>query len=229
MLVSSEKVIVNDIGLTQAINYGLDDFRQSVIRYSVVNNNIKDSNSVSKGIRLDFTDLNYTVVRPSDGAVLELLKDINGTIPGGQMCALMGASGAGKSTLLDVLAARKNVGTITGKILFDGIERNSALSRNIAYVMQDDLHIPNLTVKETLYFAAELRMDESESDQAKLDRVNTVINMLLLSDVENSIVGGGVIRGLPGGKRRRVSIGVEIVNFPGLIFLDGILSFNLIL
>ena len=206
-------------GPAQNKSTNLEDFRASMAI-------TKDDRNACEGIQLDFSNLSYSVTRENDNSVLQLLSNINGTILPGKMCALMGASGAGKSTLLDVLAGRKNVGTISGDILFDGVERNASLSRNMAYVMQDDLHIPNLTVKETLYFAAELRMDESETVEAKIARVDKVMTMLLLSDVENAIVGGGLIRGLPGGKRRRVSIGVEIVNFPRLLFLDGKVMFT---
>ena len=161
------------------------------------------------------------MVNPKDQQTLTLLSKINGTVKPGEMCALMGASGAGKSTLLDVLAARKNTGEITGSILFDGAERNPEISRNIAYVMQDDIHLPMLSVRETLLFAAHLRMDMSNSLDEKNQRVEKMIDILSLQDVANTVVGNHLIRGIPGGKKRRLSIGVEIINFPGLIFLDG--------
>ena len=71
----------------------------------------------------------------------------------------MGSSGAGKSTLLDVLAKRKTFGNIQGTILYNGKEiKSSHLPTNIAgYVRQDDYHYGQLTVRQTLNYAADLR------------------------------------------------------------------------
>jgi hypothetical protein len=110
-----------------------------------------DINEVmSRGMRLIFLDVDYKV------PTKHILKGISGRVHPGEMCALMGASGAGKSTLLDVIAARKSKGEISGQILFNGEERSIGIMRQTAYVMQDTVHIPVLTVRETLQFAARL-------------------------------------------------------------------------
>ena len=88
-----------------------------------------------------------------------MLKGVSGRAQPGELCALMGSSGAGKSTLLDVLAGRKTLGTIEGEIYFNGGPRTASVVRSTAYVMQDNVHISSLTVRETLHYAAALRMD----------------------------------------------------------------------
>ena len=130
------------------------------------------------------------------------------------------ASGAGKSTLLDVLANRKTTGEIRGKVLFDGEERSIATNRSSAYVMQDNIHIAVLTVRQTLTYAAHLRMPETVSLKEKNIRINKVLDLLGLTSHENDIVGNEIIRGLSGGQVKRLSIGVEIINLPTCIFLD---------
>lgn len=151
---------------------------------------------------------------------VQLLHDVYGEACPGEMVALMGSSGAGKSTLLDILADRKTTGTISGQILFNGEERSEMVAKASAYVMQDNVHIGMLTVRETLYFAAELRLDEQWDQETKKRRVDKVIAMLGLSHVQHTIVGTDLQRGISGGQLKRLSIGVEIINLPDILFLD---------
>ena len=127
-----------------------------------------------------------------------------------------GASGAGKSTLLDVLAQRKTTGTISGQILYN---YSPALTSS-AYVMQDNVHIASLTVKESLWYAAQLRLPEQWSTVEKEERVQHILQVLGLTAVANTIVGNEYKRGISGGQAKRLSIGVEIINLPDLMFLD---------
>jgi ABC-type multidrug transport system fused ATPase/permease subunit len=143
---------------------------------------------LARGCRLVFSGLVYKVPNPKQrGSELTLLNGVDGIVNAGEMCALMGASGAGKSTLLDVLAGRKTVGTITGDILFNGAPRSAAVMKSVAYVMQDNVHIGTLTVKQTLYYAAELRLSEFMSRKDKDQRIEQVITMLGLEHVANTM------------------------------------------
>ena len=129
--------------------------------------------------------------------------------------------GAGKSTLLDVLADRKTTGKVSGIISFNGKERNIGVQLSSAYVMQDDVHIGLLSVRECLRYAGRLRLDESWTLEAKEDRVNLLLNMLGLMEVADTCVGDDLTRGISGGQRKRLSIAVEIIHLPNLIYLDG--------
>jgi ABC-type multidrug transport system ATPase subunit len=170
-----------------------------------------------KGCQLLFRDVAYSVPTKSDPVgEMQVLRGVTGRVSAGEMCALMGASGAGKSTLLDVLAKRKTSGRVTGEITYNG-DSNMCTS---AYVMQDNVHIDVLTVRETLYFAAQLRLSEQLSKPAKRARVQKILDILALNDVADSEVGSVDERGVSGGQLKRVSIGVEIVHLPDLMFLD---------
>ena len=132
-----------------------------------------------------------------------------------------------RSTLLDCLAGRKTVGTITGVVFINKVKHNASLNNmNCAYVTQDNYHIAVLTVVETLLFAAQLRMPESVGEIAKANRVFQIMHMLELTDHKDTKVGDREISsGLSGGQLKRLSIGVEMINLPELIFLDEVLIF----
>ena len=109
---------------------------------------------------------------------------------------------------------------IGGEVYFNGVPRSREVMRRTAYVMQDDVHVTELTVRQNLYFAAQLRLRETMSSIVKRRRVEQILQMLDLAEVADSIVGGEVRRGISGGQLKRLSIAVEIVHLPSLIFLD---------
>lgn len=164
-----------------------------------------------------FRRVTYEVAdRARRGRSVTLLDGVSGDVAPGEMCALMGASGAGKSTLLDVLAGRKTTGRVAGVIRYNAARAPVAL----AYVLQDNVHLGLLTVRETIHFAALLRLPETWPDAAKRRRVSTIIDMLQLRDVADSRVGDEARRGISGGQLKRLSIAVEIVHLPALLFFD---------
>eukprot|EP01137_Pigoraptor_chileana_P022974 Opistho-2@88542 len=149
-----------------------------------------------------------------------LLHDVYGLVRPGESLAIMGGSGAGKSTLLDVLANRKHQGTIGGSILVNGQPRNALFKRLSGYVTQDDALIGTLTVEETLMYTAQLRLSSSLPKEEKRRRVQQIIADLRLEKVTKNHVGTDDLRGLSGGERKRVSIGVELITSPSILFLD---------
>ncbi|CAM9491146.1 unnamed protein product, partial [Phaeothamnion confervicola] len=131
----------------------------------------------------------------------------------------MGASGAGKSTMLDILAARIPPVLYEGSYLCNGSPIDASFKRMSGYVMQDDALFPLLTVRETLRYAALLRIPNM-SQTNKWQIVEDTITSLKLTNAADTIVGDHRTRGVSGGERRRVSIGVDIVHQPAVIFLD---------
>ena len=177
---------------------------------------------------LSFNNLSYDIVhrrrfdfsRGKPASVKPLLNDVSGEACDGDILAVLGASGAGKSTLIDALAGR--VGSLRGTVTLNGekILQTRLLKVISAYVMQDDLLFPMLTVKETLMFASEFRLPRSLSKSKKMERVQTLIDKLGLRNAADTIIGDEGHRGVSGGERRRVSIGIDIIHDPILLFLD---------
>ncbi|KAI9125444.1 hypothetical protein K1719_004060 [Acacia pycnantha] len=174
---------------------------------------------------LEFSGLTYTVTKEKVGKrqvkeKVDLLHNITGYAPKGCVTAVMGPSGAGKSTFLDGLAGRIASGSLKGRVCLDGTDTNPTLiKRTSAYIMQDDRLFPMLTVYETFMFAADFRLGSLPPIEKK-QRVEQLIEQLGLSSTRNTYIGDEGKRGVSGGERRRVSIGVDIIHGPPLLFLD---------
>lgn len=150
-----------------------------------------------------------------------LLNDISGEARDGEILAVLGASGSGKSTLIDALANRIAKGSLKGTKTLNGEVLESRMLKVIsAYVMQDDLLFPMLTVEETLMFSAEFRLPRSLSKSKKKMRVQALIDQLGLRNAAKTVIGDEGHRGVSGGERRRVSIGIDIIHDPIILFLD---------
>ncbi|KAK6231511.1 hypothetical protein QUC31_011202 [Theobroma cacao] len=157
----------------------------------------------------------------SENETRSLLKDISGEAREGEIMAILGASGSGKSTLIDALANRIAKHSLMGSITLNGEVLGSGILKVIsAYVMQDDLLFPMLTVEETLMFSAEFRLPRSLSKSKKKARVQALIDQLGLRSAAKTVIGDEGHRGVSGGERRRVSIGIDIIHDPILLFLD---------
>ncbi|KAJ5771410.1 uncharacterized protein N7511_003461 [Penicillium nucicola] len=162
-------------------------------------------------------DLDYHV--PFHGEKKQLLNKVFGFVQPGNLVALMGASGAGKTTLLDVLAQRKDSGEIVGSVLIDGRPVGISFQRTTGYCEQMDVHLETATVQEALRFSAILRQPSGVSYEEKIAYVDHIIDLLELRDISDALIG------VPGAglsieQRKRVTLGVELVAKPTLLFLD---------
>lgn len=146
-----------------------------------------------------------------------VLQNVCGDLPAGGFCAILGPSGAGKSTLVDILAGKHKTGRVEGKVSY-----HSASGRRVkvGYCDQSDVLSPTATVLETLLFAAYLRLPENVPKEVKVERAHTVLRQLNLEHIANTRVGSGLQRGISGGEMRRVSIAIELVANPDVLFLD---------
>lgn len=150
-----------------------------------------------------------------------VLSDVCGEARDGELFAVLGHSGSGKSTLIDALAHRISKESLKGSVTLNGEPLGGRVLRSIsAYVMQDDLLFPMLTVEETLMFSAEFRLPRSQTRAQKLARVQVLLDQLGLRGAAKTIIGDEGHRGVSGGERRRVSIGIDIIHDPILLFLD---------
>ncbi|NXJ20025.1 ABCG2 protein, partial [Dicrurus megarhynchus] len=149
----------------------------------------------------------------------EVLRDVNGIMKPG-LNAILGPTGSGKSSLLDILAARKDPHGLSGDILINGAPQPANFKCTSGYVVQDDVVMGTLTVRENLKFSAALRLPKSVKEQEKDERVNQIIKELGLSKVADSKVGTQFTRGVSGGERKRTNIGMELITDPAILFLD---------
>ena len=172
------------------------------------------------GSSMVWENVRYTVTLP-DGTDKTLLHGISGYSAAGQILSLLGESGAGKSTLLDCLAGRKNTGKLEGTILLDGKPATREQINLVAsYVEQFDHHVPQQTVREALEFSADLRLPANMSAQERTGVVDHVLELLGLKGIESTRIGIPGSSGISAGERKRLSIAVELVSQPRIIFLD---------
>ncbi|XP_006909754.1 ATP-binding cassette sub-family G member 8 [Pteropus alecto] len=150
------------------------------------------------------------------------IQNLSFKVRSGQMLAIIGSSGCGRSSLLDVITGRGQGGKIkSGQIWINGQPSTPQLVRkSVAHVRQHDQLLPNLTVRETLAFVAQLRLPRTFSQAQRNKRVDEVIAELRLRQCANTRVGNAYLRGVSGGERRRVSIGVQLLWNPGILILD---------
>jgi len=177
------------------------------------------SSSERHAAHLSFQNVRYVV--PIKGGTKEILKGITAEFTPGSLTAVMGPSGCGKSSLLDILAQRgRGQGAgVSARILVNGVKRGNGYKRISAYVEQFDALFPHLTVREMLMFSAELRLDADAEE--RLRAVERVITDLELTRCADSLIGDPAgVRGISGGQSRRVTVGVELLGKPSLLFLD---------
>jgi len=158
--------------------------------------------------------LNYSVETKTQGR-LQILQNVNGTAKFGRLLAIMGSSGSGKSTLLDCLCGRQVGGSFSGSMSIDGEEVKRLPA---SYVPQQDLLLNTATVRETFETAALLRDDNITLAELH-SRVDGILEDLGLKHREHALIGGGEVRGLSGGEKRRTSIGQELVSSQNRILL----------
>ncbi|KAJ3338504.1 ABC transporter G member 22 [Gonapodya sp. JEL0774] len=154
------------------------------------------------------------------GKSVRTLKSACGYAKPGESLAIIGPSGAGKTTLLDILAQQKTLGTISGDILVNGKKPDIFFGKRAGYIFTSMAHIPTMTVRETLLFAAECRMPRDATKEERLARVDEVIKNLRLTNAVNTYVGDELIRGLSSGEKKRLEVGIEMVARPKALFFD---------
>ncbi|XP_010269761.1 PREDICTED: ABC transporter G family member 15-like [Nelumbo nucifera] len=172
------------------------------------------------GTYLVWEDLSVVVANLGNSPPRKLLKGLSGYEEPGRIMAIMGPSGSGKSTLLDSLAGRLAGNTImTGSVLMNG-KKKSLNYGVLAYVTQEDVLLGTLTVRETITYSALLRLPDSLSKEEVNEVVEETIFKMGLEDCADKRIGNWHLRGISGGEKKRLSIALEILTGPHLLFLD---------
>lgn len=159
------------------------------------------------------------VSKTKETTELQLLTNVTATFGAGRATALMGTSGAGKTTLLDVIAGYKTGGRITGDLTLNGVCKDKQIWTLLAgYAEQNDIINPYLTVLETLKFTASCRLPASMNRAAIIDNV---IGLMSLEDWTDYLVGvENEGEGIPKHVRKRLTIAIQLVMLPKILFLD---------
>jgi ABC-type multidrug transport system ATPase subunit len=149
-----------------------------------------------------------------------VLNGVDAHMPSGSLTAIIGSSGSGKTSLLNLMAGRMGMSKakVAGTTNFNGdTDIDSVRS---AYVMQEDILIPTLTVRETLQYSADLRLPPPTTQEERYQTVEQVIMELGLKECAETRIGTNIHKGCSGGEKRRTSIGVQMLANPSVLFCD---------
>ncbi|KAJ7964070.1 ABC transporter G family member [Quillaja saponaria] len=173
-----------------------------------------------KGMYLVWEDLSVVIPNFGEDPTKRLICGLTGYAEPNRIMAIMGPSGSGKSTLLDALAGRlsRNV-VMTGDVLLNGKKRRLDYGV-VAYVTQEDILLGTLSVRETLSYSAHLRLPHTMTKEEVNDIVEGTIVEMGLQECADRLIGNWHLRGISGGEKKRLSIALEILTRPRLLFLD---------
>uniref|UniRef100_A0A3Q3MN08 ABC-type xenobiotic transporter n=1 Tax=Labrus bergylta TaxID=56723 RepID=A0A3Q3MN08_9LABR len=188
---------VNHVNIAMIEDVGTNGIARSKVVLAM------DQNKQPIGSTVSFHNIHYKVQLKSGSlckrktSPREILVDLNGIMRPG-LNAILGPTGSGKSSFLDILAARKDPSGLSGEVLIDGAPQPPNFKCLSGYVVQDDVVMGTLTVRENLRFSSE-----------KEARVNHLIQELGLTKVADCKVGTQMTRGISGGERKRTNIGLD--------------------
>ncbi|KAJ3403156.1 hypothetical protein HDU80_004429 [Chytriomyces hyalinus] len=148
-----------------------------------------------------------------------ILKGVTGEIRSKRLTAIMGPSGCGKTTFMSVLMGK--VARTSGKLFINGVEGEMQnYKKIIGYVPQEDIMLRELTVRENIYHSARVRLPKSWTSAQVSTYVDDVLEVLNLAHIPDTLIGSESERGISGGQRKRVNIGMELAGVPIALFLD---------
>jgi len=187
----------------------------------------RDGDGIKK-VDVEFVDLALNIYKPSPrrgkGRTLNVLRNVSTKFQAGELNIILGPSGSGKSALLNTMARRLRSSLLTryrtsGTMWFNGVQPTDKEVRSLcSYVVQDDSALlPYLTVRETLRFAAGLRLPRGMSKAGKMKRAEDVMLKMGLKDCADVLVGNELLKGISGGEKRRVSIAIQVLTEPQIL------------
>ncbi|NQW63421.1 MAG: FHA domain-containing protein [Deltaproteobacteria bacterium] len=158
---------------------------------------------------------------PTKDGIKRIVDEVSLTMLPGEFVGLMGPSGAGKTTLLQAINGYKRPSQ--GTVFVNGLdlyEHYDAFRQTIGYVPQEDIVYPHLTVYESLFATAKLRLPSDLSDEEIDKQIRDVLRTLEIDHVADTIIGDKEDKGISGGQRKRVNLAQELLAAPRLLFLD---------
>ena len=183
--------------------------------------------STVEPLDLVFTNLSYSVKDEAESKIQKkevnktILDNLTGYFIHGRLTGIMGPSGAGKTSLMEVISNQSKTGEVKGNFCLNGNEVDIEKIKKISgFVFQDDIILRTMTVYEALYMSALLKLPETTSIEEKKNIVDKMISTLHLEKCKDTIVGDSTLKGISGGERKRLSVGMEMIMNPSIIFLD---------
>lgn len=192
--------------------------------------------SLAEPVEVRFDNLCYEVQIPDGGAnskscpnplrppktrAKRIIDNVSGVFKPGKLTAVMGASGAGKTSLLSVLAGLARGGTVRGSVQVNGAPANPRALRSMsAFVEQDDVIMHTMTVREALTMAATLRLPAHTATEERQRILAEMLAVLKLEDAADTVVGDSETKGISGGERKRLAIGMALISNPPLLWAD---------
>lgn len=150
-----------------------------------------------------------------------VLDRVTGKFPPESLVALMGPSGGGKTTFMNALCGRSSYGNVSGDIFINGKAGGvTDFPKMTGFVPQDDIMFADLTVHQNIYYNAKLRLPADTPDKMVVDHANNVVHTLGMDKIAHNLVGNAAKRGISGGQKKRVNIGMELAAMPSVIFMD---------
>ncbi|KAI1627612.1 ABC transporter-like protein [Exophiala viscosa] len=159
-------------------------------------------------------------------ATKTILDGVSADIVAGSLTAIVGGSGSGKTTLLDTISQRVKTSRIdvSGSVYYNtsllSFHKGTKAHINVPYALQDDVLLPQLTVRETLTYAAALRLPSSVTHKERSQRVNHILEDLGLAQCADTRIGDSLHKGCSGGERRRTTIAIQLLTDSSVLFLD---------
>lgn len=227
ILQTNAGVVVEDLGSTNGVYVnGKRVFRETVTPADAIqigtflikidgaaNISVFDTRSKT---RIDAVNITKEVKNRAGGGKIRLLDNVSLVVQPNEFIGLLGPSGAGKSTLMDAMNGMRPASS--GSVLINNLDlyqNLDALKQSIGYVPQDDIIHRELTIYRTLYYVAKLRLSRDVSASEINQIIDEVLDVTGLTERRNV-----PINQLSGGQRKRVSIAVELITKPSVIFLD---------
>ncbi len=227
LLLTNTGIMVEDLNSTNGIylngerigrqNIGVDDSVQIgsfIIKVDYANNvGVFDTRSKT---RIDAVNITKDVKNRAGGGMIRLLDGVSLSVQPNEFVGLLGPSGAGKSTLMDAMNGMRPASG--GSVLINNLDlyqHLDSLKQSIGYVPQDDIIHRELTVYRTLFYVAKLRLSRDVSTKEIDQIIDEVLDVTGLTERRNVPISQ-----LSGGQRKRVSIAVELITKPSVIFLD---------
>ncbi|KAJ3579780.1 hypothetical protein NPX13_g785 [Xylaria arbuscula] len=143
----------------------------------------------------------------------------SGNIPQGCVWGVLGPSGAGKTSFVNLLMGKAT--STTGRVYVNGLPSQvSRFKKLIGYVPQDDVIMPECTVRENILHSTMTLLPTSWTDAQRVRHTDILLSCLNLTDVQHRVVGDSIKSNISGGQRKRVSIGMELAAAPVALVLD---------